>query len=274
MKNLYHNPKFTHRKLRALLGLCFLAIMAVSILSHSSLFDGLEVQPKVIHLFAAQNMFELGWIPACILLLGYYPYIFFKQKHEKEKLRIKIASDLHDDLGSILNSVNIYTELALIKGEATYLEKIKEGTQEAINGVRNIIWQLDDKDTSFPNLISRINHFASFLCQVKQITFKAEIGKDAFTYKLDEEEKRNLYLIIKEAINNSVKYASGNEIKLSITIEKRKPVIILSDNGKGYNESTSVSGNGIRNMKARAKDIRYHISIDSQAGTKIQLQKL
>lgn len=273
MKSSHLNSKFTHRKFRALLGLCFLVILTVSILSHSSLFDELDFRPKVKPLFAAQNMLGLGWIPACILLLGYYPYIFFKQKNDKEKLRVKLASDLHDDLGSILNSVNIYTELAIIKGEYTYLEKIKESTQEAINGVRNIIWQLDDKDTSFSNLISRINNFASFLCQVKQITFKVEIGKEAFSYSLDEEEKRNLYLIIKEAINNSVKYASGNEIMLSIAVEKKKPVIIISDNGKGYS-SASASGNGIRNMKARAKNIRYQISIDSNAGTKIQLQKL
>lgn len=274
MKILHLGSKFTHSNIRTCLGLCFLSLALVSILSYSALSDHLSFLFYSFHLLIShENLFGISWTSLLILTLGYYPYMKFKQKHEKEKLRIKLASDLHDDLGSILNSVSIYTDLALIKGESTYLHKIKESTQEAISGVRNIIWQLDDKDTSFSNLISRINCFASFLCQAKQIRFKAEMGKEAFLYQLQEEEKRNLYMIIKEAINNSVKYSNAKEILLNIDLDKGKPVIIIKDDGKGCNEIPNVSGNGITNMKTRARCIRYQISIQSLAGTIIKLRK-
>jgi signal transduction histidine kinase len=205
--------------------------------------------------------------------VGYIPYLLYKQKNKAEKLRVKLASDLHDELGSILNTVSIYTDLALQKGEERYLLKIKESTQEAITGIRNIIWQLDDNDTSFTNLVSRINNFASFLCQVKKIHFKVDVSKESFLYRLGEAEKANLYMIVKEAINNSIKYADAKEIRFSIDLENGKPVIEISDDGKGYNENECTMGNGIRNMKTRALNIRYKFSMKSSAGTVLELRK-
>lgn len=272
MKSVHLNSTFSHNNMRIGLGVCFLIIISVSILSYSTIWDDLtHLLYSIPTLIKPGNLLGIG-IPVFITTLG-YPYMLFRQKNKTEKLRMKLASDLHDDLGSLLNSVSIYTDLALIKGETTYLRKIKEGTQEAISGIRNIIWQLDDKDTSFSNLISRINAFASFLCQIKQIGFRVEIEKEAYHYELHEEEKRNLYMVIKEAINNSVKYADASEIILSIKLEKGKPVIVIKDNGKGFLEVSSSTGNGIRNMKTRAACIRYQISIQAVGGTVIRLQK-
>ncbi|HKH61936.1 MAG TPA: histidine kinase [Flavitalea sp.] len=274
MKSLHPNSKITYYNIRKYLGMCFITLISISILSYSNIPESIS---DFIYYFQAlikgYKLSGIAWIVAFLAASIYYPYITFKQKNKTQKLRTKIASDLHDELGSILNSVNIYTDLALIKGEAKYLQKIKESTQEAIGGVRNIIWQLDDKDTSFSNLVSRINSFASFLCQSKQIEFKVEIGKEALLYELHEEEKRNLYMIVKEAINNSIKYANANEIALRINVEKGKPLIVISDDGKGY-DSCITPGNGIKNMKIRGACIRYQLSIHSFPGTIIQLRKM
>lgn len=274
MKSLLLNSKFTHNNIRVGLGVCFLILLSISILSHSTLWDRFDqLFDSFLSMVPHMNIYDVSWIPVFIATVAYFPYMAYRQKSKTEKLRTKLASDLHDDLGSILNSVNIYTDLALIKGEATYIRKIKEGTQEAINGIRNIIWQLDDEDPSFSNLVSRIRCFAGFLCQVKQIRFNVTMDNEALLYELNEEEKRNLYMIIKEAINNSVKYAEATDIELTIELDKGKPVIIIRDNGKGFNETTVIAGNGIRNIKTRANSIRYLVQIDSSCGTEIKLQK-
>ena len=274
MKSLSYNSKITYNTIRKYLGICFIVLISISILSYSNIPERVSDFIYYLHAIVKEyNLSGIAWMVAFVAASIYYLHMTFKQKNETQKLRTRIASDLHDEIGSILNSVNIYADLALVKGEAKYLQKIKESMQEAIGGVRTIIWQLDDKDTSFSNLVSRINNFASFLCQSKQIEFKVEIGKEALLYELHEEEKRNLYMIAKEAINNSIKYADANEIVLRINVEKGKPVIVISDDGKGF-ASSITPGNGIKNMKLRGAYIRYKFSIQSLPGTLIQLQKM
>ena len=216
-------------------------------------------------------LFGISWMIFILTVVIFY-YFRSKQRKEKETLRMKLASDLHDDLGSILNSVSIYTDLALIKGDLIYLQKIRESTQEAIDGVRCMMWELDDTSTSFDYLVSKISGFASFLCEVKQIRFSVEMGR-VNNYQLNKEEKRNLYMIIKEAINNSIKYSQGKEILLNIQLDHGKPVIVIKDDGIGFNKHCFIYGRGIRNMKARAESISYDITIESTSGTTIKLQK-
>ncbi len=274
MKNIHSTLQITHRTMRSWLAISFLVLISVSILSYSNIAnEAIALFNSVLTLITPENIFELSWIPLLITTLAFYPCMILRQRNRTEKLRSRLASDLHDDLGSILNSVSIYTDLALIKGEAAYLHKIKESTHEAINGIRDIIWQLDDNDRSFSNLVARVKTFASFLCHVQQITFTVKISNDATLYQLHEEEKRNLYLIIKEAINNSVKHATPGAITLCITLENGNPLIMISDDGKGYDPSSNTLGNGIGNMKMRADCIRYKINIQSTTGTVIQVQK-
>jgi signal transduction histidine kinase len=256
------------------LAICFLALISVSLLSYSNIANEvIALFNSLLSLITPENLYEFSWLPLFITAVAFYPYMILRQKNKTKKLRSRLASDLHDDLGSILHSVSIYTDLALIKGEAVYIQKIKDSAQEAINGIRDIIWQLDDNDTSFSNLIARVKSFASFLCQVRQISFNVKISNDAILYQLHEEEKRNLYMIIKEAINNSVKHARPDEVTLCISLEKGNPSITISDNGKGYDSSPANLGNGIRNMKMRADCIGYKINIQATTGTVIRLQK-
>lgn len=274
MKRIHLHLSTSYRVRRNLLATGFLILLFASILSHSNAWEMMqEAAASMQAYFNNMKLRQFGWIAMSILALSCYPYLLIRQRNETQRMRVKLASDLHDDLGSLLNSVHIYTELALIKGETSYLYKIKESTEEAINGIRNIIWQLDDHDNTFSNLVSRITDFASPLCQAKNINFKMEMTKEAFTYQLSEEEKRNLYLIIKEAVNNSIKYASAKLIQVVIGIEKDKPVINIKDDGKGFQSASTRHGNGIRNMKARAAWLHYDLLIQSLLGTSIQLQK-
>jgi signal transduction histidine kinase len=80
-------------------------------------------------------------------------------------------------------------------------------------------------------------------------------------------------MIVKEAINNSIKYSEAGKVSLLIFLSKGMPVIIIKDNGKGFDSANTVEGNGLKNMKARAAQIHYHINISSENGTTIQLQK-
>ncbi len=213
-----------------------------------------------------------------ILALGYGAYrIRINQLKHEHQIRTKLASDLHDDLGSTMNSVKVYANLAIMeRGAEKYLFKIKESAQEAIVGIRDIIWVLDDSKDSIEDLFTRISSFAASLCEANNITYKLVITQEARDYKLSQGERRNLYMILKEAVNNAVKYAEARELVLSASLKKGKPEIQIADDGKGFDTNTGPEGNGLNNMQRRAKEIKFYFQISSApgSGTSIYFQKI
>ena len=187
-----------------------------------------------------------------------------------------MAGDLHDELGSTLNSVKIFTSLALMeKDNKSHLEKIKEATQYAIASVKDIIWVLDDKRDTLDHLLSRISQFAKPLCEAAGISYKQQADENLENYKLGKEEKRNLYMIIKESINNSIKYSDCSLIELLMKNKGGKLNISISDNGKGFDRNEISSGYGLKNILRRSAEIGYHAEINSSPGngTLIYLEK-
>jgi signal transduction histidine kinase len=215
-----------------------------------------------------------GLLISCLAIFSIYR-IRINQVRKEHKIRTKLARDLHDDLGGTLNSVKVFTNLALMGDEKEkHLQRIKESMQEAITGLKDIIWIMDDKKDTLEHLVTRINHFVIPLFESTTMQFKQEINEDALDYHLGSEERRNLYMIIKEAINNSVKYSEATDLYLNILLTKGKPSITVRDNGKGFDNQTAFEGNGLKNFKMRADQIQYNLIVKSMEGTVIQLQKL
>ncbi len=129
--------------------------------------DGIPSEIKELTLIFLPKWYQTWWFKLLLVLLAigiiYSMYrVRINQLKKEQQIRSKLASDLHDDLGSTMNSVKVYANLAIMeKQQEKYLFKIKEGTQEAITSIRDIIWVLDDSKDSVEHLLSRINHFAS-----------------------------------------------------------------------------------------------------------------
>lgn len=244
--------------------------------------DGVPSEIKELTLIFLPKWYQTWWFKALIALsiivIGYGFYrLRINQLKKEQSIRTKLASDLHDDLGSTMNSVKVYTNLAIMEQQQEkYLFKIKESTQEAITGIRDIIWVLDDSKDSIEHLLSRISLFASPLCEANDILYKQEISDEARDHKLGQEERRNLYMMLKEAVNNAVKYSGGKTIEIEVSVKKGKPTIQIEDDGKGFDTKLASEGNGLKNMKRRAMEIKYHIQIESAdySGTTISFQKV
>ncbi len=234
--------------------------------------DGVESNIKELILVFLPKWYQTWWFKTLLVLsiltISYALYrMRINQFKKEQQIRTKIASDLHDDLGSTMNSVKVYANLAIMEKQADkYLPLIKDGTQDAITGIRDIIWVLDDSKDSIEHLLTRINSFASPLCEANSIRYKQELSDNARDHKLGQEERRNLYMMLKEAVNNSVKYSGGDTIEIEVSLLKGKPVIRVIDNGKGFDTAKNSEGNGLKNMQRRAKEIKYRIQIDSAPG--------
>jgi len=242
--------------------------------------DGVPSEIKELTLVFLPKWYQTWWLKLLVLLsiaTAIYGLYRFRINHLKreEKIRNQVAGDLHDELGSTLNSVKVFTNLAMMEKENTgHLEKIKEATQSAISGVKDIIWVLDDKRDTLDHLLNRINQFARPICQAAGISYNQQSGGNE-NYKLGKEEKRNLYMIIKESINNSIKYAECSVIELLIKNNGGKLIISVSDDGKGFDKAETTSGYGLRNIKRRSEEIGYLAEINSSPGngTLVYLEK-
>ncbi|WP_336515412.1 two-component regulator propeller domain-containing protein [Pollutibacter soli] len=190
------------------------------------------------------------------------------QLKKEERLRRKISGDLHDDIGSTLNSIKIFTNLSIARpGDSSYLFQIREQTQNAISGVRDLMWVLNDKLDTAGDLVHRFEQFAGSLAQARNIHLEKNIPFDISGMTLPKDVKRNLYLIFKEAFNNSIKYAQPKTFGYTFQPGKSgRPLITLRDDGNGFDSNAETEGYGLKSMQQRAEQIGYRMELRSGMG--------
>lgn len=208
------------------------------------------------------------------LLYAFYRYRIAQVKQQQQqlkKVREEIASDLHDDIGSTLNGLKIFTHLAEnAKDKQPYFLQIEDSLKNMSEGIRDMIWVLDDKNDKASNLFARIERLTRPVAFAKGINISFVLQHDI---DLDKKVKRNLLMIAKEAVNNSIKYSGCKNISVHFDVSEDVVIMVLKDDGQGFIEEMITPGEGLRNMKMRAEQIAYQLTlISSECGTTITLQ--
>ncbi len=244
--------------------------------------DGIWSEPKELILTFLPKWYQTWWFKLLVLLTttgiiyAFYRYRI-RQIEKQHAIRKNIATDLHDDLGSTLNSVKVFTNLAIsgVKQEES-LQQVKDNLTEATMSLRDMIWVLDDSLDTVDELVTRLKQFALPITAASNMEFVITAGSDVNSRTLTKEEKRNLFLICKEAINNSIKYSGASKITVDIQPAGKKIQITVADNGKGFDEATVKKGYGLKNMQYRAGQIKYRVVLNSMPnnGTLITIQSL
>ncbi len=240
--------------------------------------DGVWSEPKELVLVFLPKWYQTWWFKLLVLLTtaglvySFYRYRI-RQIEKQHAIRKNIATDLHDDLGSTLNSVKVFTNLAIsgIKQEES-LQQVKDNLTEATMSLRDMIWVLDDSLDTVDELITRLKQFALPVATASNIEAVIKSDSEINSRQLTKEEKRNLFLICKEAINNSIKYSGASQIDVTITASGKKIQIIVSDNGKGFNVEEVKKGYGLKNMQYRAGQIKYKVALVSSPGNGTQTE--
>ena len=209
--------------------------------------------------------FWLTWwfITLMTLLLGMILYYLSTNriKHQLaiEKLKTKLAADLHDNVGASLTEISILSEVAVQKsngeGNPKELKNISEIARQLIDTMSDIVFVVNPERDSLYDLIIKLkDSYNDFLNSVG-ISFKVKNIDKTNDVKLPMEYKQNLLLIFKEGINNSIKHSNCSKIILEANIRGDVIEMILSDDGSGFDEKNMIYGNGLRNMESRAKKI-------------------
>jgi signal transduction histidine kinase len=232
-----------------------------------------------------QNRSIIAGSVLLILLAGIFTvYILNRNKlrrlQESEKLRNRIAADLHDEIGSTLSSILLISGMARNRSQETngdinnkMFTKIYSDSQHVMESVDEIIWSVNPVNDSLQGILLRLREYALPLAESKNIDFEFKVEGEIEQLALTMEVRRNLYLIIKEAINNLVKYSDASKAGVYFAKDKKEIKVVIKDNGKGFDTQAETARNGIKNMKLRALEINAAINIVSSldSGSAINL---
>jgi signal transduction histidine kinase len=202
-----------------------------------------------------------------------------KAELDKQNMRSEIAKDLHDQVGSTLSSIAVYAGVAgnyQSSGEGVelnnVLQDISKAAHETIDDMGDIVWALNQNGNDMLSIIQRINKYAAPLCKACGIDFSFYCYPNILHKKLNLHVRKNLHLLIKEAINNAVKHAGCTTIRVSITRNKVIELHIQDDGcgidlGKLKFRNNFPMGNGLRNMESRAEAINGTLTICNSSGS-------
>ncbi len=225
---------------------------------------------------------ETWWFRlAVISTLGFLLWLAFQYRLnyllKLERLRTKIASDLHDEVGSLLTQISVNADsLSYTRDEDKRKEKssfIRAKSSEVINMMSDVIWSIDSRNDNLDSLIDRIHNFAQNFLDQKNISLNFSTNIKNLQKPLKIDFRQNVMLIAKEAINNAVKYSNCSQIDVFINYNNDLFEMTISDNGKGFDLENVNKGNGLKNMKMRSDAIGAKIEFNNDNGFSIKLAK-
>lgn len=206
-------------------------------------------------------------ISAAVYLLFRYQ---LKQKINMLEMRNRISQDLHDEIGASISGINLLSQIAEEKllqnktSEASqYLEKVKNYTQDVMEKLADMVWIFNPANDSIDKLQQRLKSFSIVIASSKNIQMHFEMGKENEIKKLSIQQRKAIYLVSKEAINNSFKYAACSNIYYNLTVQNFAWHLCIKDDGNGFLVSKNEDGNGLKNMQARASEIGAMLFIES-----------
>jgi signal transduction histidine kinase/ligand-binding sensor domain-containing protein len=193
-----------------------------------------------------------------------------------EKERTRIATDMHDDLGAGLSRIKFLSETIGIKKQQQQpieedISKIRQYSHEMIDKMGEIVWALNEKNDSLTDLLSYSRSYAVEYLSQAGIECEVKAPENFPLIFLSGEFRRNIYLVLKEALHNIVKHAQASRVKIRIDIDQNL-MIVIKDDGVGFDKNNlRPFSNGLSNMKKRMKDIGGNLEIKNEDGVAIVL---
>jgi signal transduction histidine kinase len=238
--------------------------------------DGVaSAQPAVVSFTVPPHVWQRGWFMAlAALAVSSIAWGVHRARVNRllaiERVRTRIATDLHDDIGSSLSQIVILSEVAqqrALRGESVEpLQRIGGLSRELLESIGDIVWAIQPHKDHLSDLKKRMRHFATEVLSARNVELHwpaDEIGRDM---ELNTEVRREVYLIFKEAINNIARHSRATEARISLRVAERQLTLEVTDNGMGIERFGEDEGNGLRNMKLRAASIKGELQVCSGNG--------
>jgi ligand-binding sensor domain-containing protein/two-component sensor histidine kinase len=236
-----------------------------------------SAKPASLSFKIAAPVWQRPWFVALAIALvsltvfGVYRYRLNKLL-EIERTRTRIASDLHDDIGTNLSKISLLSEIVNLQlanqniESNRLLNSIAEISRESVGSMSDIVWAINPRRDSVLELVRRMRLHVeeSFLEKGVRVRFNAPA--DGASIKLSMDVRRELYLIFKEAVSNAARHSDCKNVKVDFQLERRAIFLQIADDGKGFDASEKADGNGLENMRSRAAKNGGKFEVESETG--------
>jgi len=243
--------------------------------------DNVWSNPKSIAMIIYPAWWSTWWFRSILMfVIAMIAYVIYrshiKQLLEIERIRLTIASDLHDEIGSNLSSISVDSQLlmsspSLNENEKELSQFISQTAKETIEAMRDIIWFINPRKDFNISTTLKMKDTASKL--LAGINWKFDMIGDIKIDSFNLEVKRNIFLIYKEALNNVVRHSLAKSCEIIIKGNHSSFWMVIKDDGSGFEFETITENNGLKNMRRRAEKIGAVLQINSNKdlGTEIAL---
>jgi two-component sensor histidine kinase/streptogramin lyase len=222
------------------------------------------------------------YVLALLLAAGAFYALYRYRLAQAMKLQIvrnRIASDLHDEVGSSLSSITIGSRLAAqlsTKGDAQVREilaRIGETSSESLRSMSDIVWAIDPKNDQGEALVKRMRRIASELLESKGIDVAFDVGNGVEELRLPMNARKEIVLLYKEAVHNTSKYSGATSVHVSLHRHDGRLMLSVKDDGRGFDPALHPDGHGLGSMQRRAAslDASYELKSSPGQGTGVSL---
>lgn len=240
--------------------------------------SGATSEPAEVAFEVAPHLWRRGWFLAlCAAALGVALHRVHRMRlgHALaiERVRTRIAADLHDELGANLSRIAILAEVADRRAAvhprlSGPIRDIGRSARELVDAAADIVWSTDPRRDDLGSVVVRLRRFAADVLEGRSMAWTLEAPPDAGRIRLAPDQRRHLHLIAKEAIHNAAKHSAARHVAISIARASGGLEVTVRDDGRGFPLAASGArgGNGLANMHARAVEAGGSLAIESRIG--------
>lgn len=247
-------------------------------------------KPAAVSFTVLRPFWQRWWFLLTVaILFGILIYAFYRYRVAQlvrlERVRTRIATDLHDDIGSSLSQIAILSEVVKQKiganGVSEPLNLIATTSREMVDSMSDIVWAVNPNRDHLSDLIHRMRRFAEDVLNAKDISYKFDLPENLKDIVLGADIRREVYLMFKESITNLVKHSGAKHVEIGIKIENSNLIVAIRDDGRGFEVTQRLNGadydfggNGLPNMSRRAENLDGSFEIESapEKGTSITMK--
>ena len=199
------------------------------------------------------------------------------QRGALDRERLRISRDIHDNLGARLTEMILLSDLARrnkSKAEEVeaHMSKMSRIAREVVRDLDAIVWAVNPRNDFLDNLTTYISQYVERFLGITDIRYRLDLAAELPHCPLDSEARHNLFLVVKEALNNIVKHSAASEVRLRMSVEYDVLVVEIDDNGKGFEPSALTRGNGLENMQKRIGHLGGQLALTTQIGQGTHLE--
>jgi len=233
----------------------------------------------VIPIHVEEIFYKTWWFVMLnsLLIIGGIGYVFyarFRRQLALSEMRVALASDLHDDIGSTLTKIAMQSEMLeeeVDQKQRNSLKTMSFDARKAMSSMRDMVWSIDTRNSNMDSLFDKINEYVQKTVGDLEIPYELTNDPALKNMNLTPIQKKEIYYIVKEAINNALKHGDGSRIEIELQKSESNFVLTIS-NGCAAVPSASNTGSGLKNMQMRAERIGAKISFRKEIHFTLQMK--